>query len=199
MTAVTDVPIISLAASADEVSARLDNAYHAIGFCVLVDHGIPQDVTDAAFAASRRFHELPADEKLALAINEHHRGFIARDTSQIVTSSVATVTKPNQSESLMVLHEARPEDEGLLLAGPNQWPADRPDIRQPLDEYHRAMTDLGHRLLPLIAGALGEPTDIFDEAFEWPTTWQRMLRYPQQPADAQEDLFGSAPHTDYGF
>lgn len=199
MTVELDVPTVSMSSPAEEVAAQLADAYRSIGFCVLVDHGIPPLTTDEAFAASRRFHALAAEDKLTLAINEYHRGFIAHNTSTVVTSSVATVTKPNQSESLMVLHEAHPDDDGLLLAGPNQWPPDRPDIREPLDTYHRAMTDLGHSLLPLIAQALGESPDVFDAAFERPTTWLRMLRYPPQPADAPDDLFGSAPHTDYGF
>ena len=193
------VPVVSLLGPAQEVAAQLAEAYQSIGFCVLVDHGIAAEVTEAAFEASRRFHDLPNEAKLAIGINEHHRGFIAQNTSTVVTSSVAKVTKPNQSESLMVLHEAHLDDNGLLLAGPNQWPPDRPDIRGPLTLYQDMMTGLCGRLLPLIAGALGEPADVFDAAFERPTTWLRMLRYPPQPPDAPEDLFGSAPHTDYGF
>ena len=198
-TPMTEVPVVSLADDAVDVARALADAYSSIGFCVLVDHGISRDATGAAFEASRRFHALPRDDKLALAINEFHRGFIARDTSTVVTSSVANVTKPNQSESLMVLHEPHPDDAGRLLAGPNQWPSDRPDIEEPLEEYHRLMTDLGMSLLPLIARSLGEEEDVFDEAFERPTTWLRMLKYPPRPPDAAEDLFGSAPHTDYGF
>lgn len=195
----TEVPVVSLSGGAEQIAAELAEAYQSIGFCVLVDHGVPEEVTDAAFEASRRFHDLPRADKMALAITEQHRGFIAMNTSTVVTSSVATVTRPNQSESLMVLHEPHPDDKGLLLAGPNQWPPGRPDIREPLERYREVMTELGLSLVPLIAMALGESPEVFDEAFVRPTTWLRMLRYPPRPSDAPDDLFGSAPHTDYGF
>jgi isopenicillin N synthase-like dioxygenase len=194
-----DVPVVSMGGSPEAVARQLADAYQSVGFCVLVDHGVPAEVTAAAFEASRRFHDLPREDKLALAIDEHHRGFIAMNTSTIVTSSVAEVTRPNQSESLMVLHDSHPDDAGLLLAGSNQWPPNRPDIREPLERYNAVMTALGQSIVPLVAVALGESPDVFGEAFDRPTTWLRMLRYPPRPADAPPDLFGSAPHTDYGF
>ena len=194
-----DVPVVSLAEEAATVAARLADAYERIGFCVVVDHGIPRALTSGAVEASRRFHALPAETKEAIALDESHRGFIARNTSTVVTSSVAEVKRPNQSDSLMILHDSHPDDAGRLLAGDNRWPPDRADIRQPLEAYRDAMSELGMSLLPLIARALGEPADVFDAAFERPTTWLRMLRYPPHPADAPSDLFGSAPHTDYGF
>lgn len=192
------VPVISLA---DESTAPdlIAEAYEQVGFCVITDHGIDPDLTDALFDASRRFHELDPAEKQTLAVNEFHRGFLAMNTSTVVTSSVADNRRPNQSESLMLLHDPHPDDAGLLLAGPNQWPLGRDDIRHPAEAYREAMTGLGQRLVTLIARALGEPDDVFGAAFERPTSWLRLLRYPPHPLDAPDDLYGSAPHTDYGF
>lgn len=192
------VPVISLA-DESSVPAAIAEAYEHVGFCVVTDHGIPRELTDSLFAASRRFHDLEAAEKAALAVNEYHRGFLAMNTSTVVTSSVADNRRPNQSESLMLLHDPHPDDVGLLLAGPNQWPPNRDDIRRPAEAYRDAMTVLGKRLVTLIARSLGEPDDIFGSAFDRPTSWLRLLRYPPHPADAPDDLFGSAPHTDYGF
>ncbi len=194
-----DVPIVSLAADGDQVAAQLADAYQRIGFCVIVDHGIPLELTAAAFEASQQFHALSTEVKASIALDGTHRGFIARNTSTVVTSSVAKVTLPNQSESLMILHDSHPDDEGRLLAGPNRWPPHCDHIREPLEAYRDAMCELGMSLLPLIARSLGEAPNVFDAAFERPTTWLRMLRYPPHPPDAPADLFGSAPHTDYGF
>ena len=52
-----------------------------------------------------------------------------------------------------------------------------------------------------MAGALAEalelPRDWFSPYFKRPTLFLRLLHYPRQPDE--EGLFGSAPHTDYGF
>jgi isopenicillin N synthase-like dioxygenase len=66
-----------------------------------------------------------------------------------------------------------------------------------VERYVSELTDLAHTLIRLIAAALSVPRDEVMTHFAKPTTFLRLLRYPPQ---RQEDgLFGSAPHTDYGF
>ena len=64
-------------------------------------------------------------------MNGFHRGYMAPKTSVIETSTVARVTRPNDSESFMLMHDVPPEDPrfGRPLEGPNQWPA-LPDFRE---------------------------------------------------------------------
>jgi isopenicillin N synthase-like dioxygenase len=152
------------------------------------------------FAASRRFHALPRPAKDAIAMNRFHRGYMAPKTSLIETSSVAQVTRPNDSESFMLMHEVPASDprHGRPLDGPNQWP-DLPGFRAAVTAYEAAMHGACLRLLPVLALALGLSRDWFAPYFAHPTTFLRLLHYPPQAADAPEDAFGSAPHTDYGF
>jgi isopenicillin N synthase-like dioxygenase len=205
-----DIPTIDLspaiggsAAGVAHVARRLDEVYAEVGFGQAVGHGIDPTLVDDLFAASKRFHALPADEKAAIAVNDAHRGFIAMATSTIVTSSVDVVRRPNQSESFLVMHEL-PADHpdrlaGVALAGPNQWPASAPEIREPIQRYVAALRSLGQELARVIAVALGAPADHFDAAFAEPVTFLRLLWYPPQPPDGPDDLYGAAPHTDYGF
>jgi branched-chain amino acid transport system ATP-binding protein len=65
--------------------------------------------------------------------------------------------------------------------------------------YERAMHRFCLRLLQPLALALGLPRDWFAPFFEQPTTFLRLLHYPPHARDADDDAFGSAPHTDYGF
>ena len=133
-------------------------------------------------------------------MNRFHRGYMAPRTSLIETSSVARVTRPNDSESFMLMHEVAPDDprHGRPLDGPNLWP-DLADFRTPVEAYERAMHAFCLRLLPAMALALGLPRESFDGHFRQPTTFLRLLHYPPQAPDAPDDAFGSAPHTDYGF
>jgi isopenicillin N synthase-like dioxygenase len=59
------------------------------------------------------------------------------------------------------------------------------------------MTRLGKALLPCFAHMLGLPHDALDRFFAAPNPILRLLHYPAVPI-RESDLFGSAPHTDYG-
>lgn len=188
-----------IAAVASVLRRHLEN----IGFLYVTGHGIPPESIEAVREAARRFHAQPDDEKQKLRIDRNFRGYLGFNTSTIVTSSVAKVSKPNQSESLMIMNEVAADDPDALagkpLQGPNQWPdeASLPGFRDTIETYVEQMTDLAHQLVSAIATSLDMPTDSLNGYFEKPTTFLRLLHYPTQPAE--EGLFGSAPHTDYGF
>ncbi|MEZ4664131.1 MAG: 2-oxoglutarate and iron-dependent oxygenase domain-containing protein [Caldilineaceae bacterium] len=204
------IPIIDLAplhegtsAGLDQVAGAIENAYSQVGFGYLINHGVPQPLIDGLFEASRQFHALPRAEKMKIEVNQFHRGFIPINTSTTRTSSVAKVTKPNQSESYMMMHELAPDDPDVLagapLAGPNPWPESLPEFRRAVTAYNDALVGLARRIVQAISVALGGgPTDL-DAHFAHPTTFLRLLYYPPQPPQSPDDLFGSAPHTDYGF
>ena len=195
------LPVIRFGESSEDMLARqFDAAFSGIGFCYLSDIGVPAELVDAVFAASRRFHAQSRAAKDAIAMNRFHRGYMAPKTSILETSSVARVTRPNDSESFMLMHDVAPDDPryGRPLDGPNQWP-DLPGFRQAVEAYEQAMHGFCLRLLRPLALALGMPRDWFAPFFAQPTTFLRLLHYPPQAREAPDDAFGSAPHTDYGF
>ena len=195
------LPIIDFAEASDDALAQaLDKAFTGIGFCYFKGIGVDSGLVDGVFNASRRFHAQPRSHKEAIVMNRFHRGYMAPKTSIIQTSSVAKVTKPNDSESFMLMHEVAPDDPrfGRPLDGPNLWP-DLPGFREPVVAYEQAMHQFCLRLLQPVALALGLPRDWFAPFFEQPTTFLRLLHYPPHAKDAADDAFGSAPHTDYGF
>jgi isopenicillin N synthase-like dioxygenase len=183
------------------IGREVDAAFREIGFCYIANTGVDPALLAAVFDASRRFHALPMDAKRAITMNAFHRGYMAPKTSLIETSSVARVTRPNNSESFMLMHEVPPEDPrfGTPLNGPNLWPDELPGFRETVQAYDRAMREFCLRLLRPIARALALPADALAGYFSQPTTFLRLLHYPPQPPDAPDDAFGSAPHTDYGF
>ncbi|HWK43935.1 MAG TPA: 2OG-Fe(II) oxygenase family protein [Stellaceae bacterium] len=201
----SSLPIIDLGGLGGDAQERaiahqLDEAFRSIGFCYFSNIGIDPELLGGVFAASRRFHALPEAAKRALTINDFHRGYMAPNTSLIATSSVAKVTRPNFSESLMVMHEVALGDArfGQPLQGPNQWPDAVPGFRDAVIAYDSAMHGFCQRLLRPLALALGLPAEWLEPFFRRPTTFLRLLHYPPQPPDAASDAFGSAPHTDYG-
>lgn len=209
MTASASVPVVDIAglASPDiaeraRIAKAIRRIYEDLGFLYIAGHGVPQAAIDGAFAASRRFHALPLEAKMAVKINAAHRGYMGIATSTIVTSSVAKVTRPNLSESLMILHDLPDDDPDLRagkpLQGPNQWPAGLPGFREEMLGYMALIEAVARRLTRAIALAFDQPEDWFEPHFRKPTVWLRLLHYPPQPPD-DDAQFGSAPHTDYGF
>lgn len=143
-----DIPVIDLAPLRDHTEADLrcvadaiDKAYSQVGFAYLINHGIAQSTIDDLFEASRQFHALPREDKMKIEVNAFHRGFIPINTSTMQTSSVAKVTRPNQSESFMMMHDLPNDDPDVLagapLAGPNQWPQRLPSFRPAVMAYTR--------------------------------------------------------------
>lgn len=202
MTNASEIPVLDLTPLTDggdtaALAAAFARAYGDFGFATVVNHGIDPALTDAIFDAARRFHALPADEKAAVALDRNHRGYIAINTSTDVTTKLATVTKPNQSASFMMMREDPAPIDGVYLSGPNRWPA-LPGFRDACEAYAAALSALGARMMGLALDAIGAADRTILNAFDEPTIWLRLLHYPPQPPAAPDDLFGSAPHCDFG-
>lgn len=189
--------------SVRSVAGTLRGYLETTGFLYVAGHQVSRDDVEAVREQSKRFFGLPDEQKLKLKIDKNFRGYLPFNGSTIVTSSVAKVSKPNQSESIFFMHEVAADDPAAVaekpLQGPNQWPDESvlPGFRATMDRYVESMTALSRRMVSAIAISLGLPAHSLDSYFDKPTTFLRLLHYPTQPAE--EGLFGSAPHTDYGF
>ncbi len=202
MTEFTEIPVLDLAPLINgDDTAQLANdfaqAYGNTGFAYIINHGVAPMLREAVFTASKRFHALPEAQKSAIALNRCHRGYIAINTSTDVNTDLAEVTKPNQSASFMMMREDETALPGVYLSGPNQWP-DLKGFRQSCEAYAEVMTELGRKLMGLALEAIGVADTSILKAFDTPTIWLRLLHYPPQPPQAPDDLYGSAPHRDFG-
>lgn len=187
----------------DPLAAQLRHACENVGFFYALNHGVRQTVIDRAFAASRRFHALPLEEKLRLRLNENNIGYMPMNASVQAASTVHKATKPNQNESFFISHDRGPDHPdvaaGIPLRGRNQWPDGMPDLRAAMITYFQALNAMCDRMLPPFAAALDMPADYFAPFFANEGHANlRFLHYPPQE-DMSENTFGTAPHTDNSF
>ena len=203
------IPVINVApafaggAGLERVAAQVREASERVGFFYVTGHGVPPAVIDAAFAASREFHALPLEDKLALKLNQNNIGYLPVNESMQRASTVHKATRPNFNESFFISHDRGPEHPdvvaGTTLRGRNQWPAGHEGMRAMLVAYFETMEAVGERMLPVLARALEMPKDFFAPFFADEAHINlRALHYPPQETDDDEQ-FGQGPHTDNSF
>jgi len=198
------IPIVDFAGAVRGDSAALARAGAAVheafttdGFFYIANHGVPEGVIDAALAEAKRFFAEPPDVKRKTAINLRHRGF-----SGIGDALMYEAKKPDNKEFFTMGLELAEDDPDVLageaLRGPNNWPVDRPDFRQALERYYVAVGDCGAMVLSAIALSLGKPSSFFEASYRKRLQRTQFLHYPPQPPELGSDLFGVAPHVDFG-
>lgn len=198
------IPVVDMAGVAGGDAASLLRAGQAIqracteiGFFYIVNHGVPQQVIDEAMGAAREFFALPLEVKAQVAVNARHRGF-----HRIGGATMYQATKPDLKEFFSIGLELAEDDPcvmaGEALRGPNQWPAFLPRLRAALEAYYAAVGRAGADLLRAVAVSLGIDEDFFAGKYHKPLQRTQAIYYPPHPPMAEADLFGVAPHTDYG-
>lgn len=168
-----------------------------IGFFYIVNHGLSQTVIDRALSATATFFALPADVKQLVKVNSRHRGW-----HSLGGATMYRATKPDHKEFFGMGLELREDDPSVIageaLRGPNQWPEFMPELREALASYYNEIGKAGADLLRAVAVGLGISEDFFADKYGKSLQRTQAVYYPPQPAHAESDQFGVAPHTDYG-
>jgi isopenicillin N synthase-like dioxygenase len=151
-------------------------------------------------AAARTFFARPPAEKAAVSLargGRSWRGWFPLGDE--LTSGV-----PDLKEGYYVGRDLRPDHPavvaGRLLAGPNQWPADLPELGAAVDRWMAQVERVGQAVLAAMAVGLGLPRSHFADTLTTdPTVLFRIFRYPPHPpGGAGVDRWGVAEHSDYG-
>jgi isopenicillin N synthase-like dioxygenase len=184
-------------AAVEQVGQALLDAARSVGFFYVRNHAVPQPLIERVYALSRRLFALPAEAKQRIRINAIHRGFLAIGEARMYDTA-----RVDLKESFIWGPELGPDDPdvaaGKPLMGPNQWPAELPELAPALMEYSAAVMDCARSLLRGFAVSLGLDADFFREHFAKPLARCSLIYYPPQPPESGGDQFGVAPHTDYG-
>ncbi|SLN75484.1 isopenicillin N synthase family dioxygenase [Oceanibacterium hippocampi] len=189
--------------STSDIARAIRSACETAGFFYLDGHGVDARIIADAFEANRRFHALPMARKQAVASNRWHRGYLGFGDAKLKSSArYAPARQANRLESFFVRHEVEEDDpdfrSGKPLQGPNQWPDDA-FFKEAVSAYDKALRRLGMRLLPVLSLAIGEEAGFLARHFAPPSTALRLNHYPPAEPTPEDDVFGSHPHTDYGF
>eukprot|EP00041_Stephanoeca_diplocostata_P018615 m.390759 g.390759 ORF g.390759 m.390759 type:complete len:347 (-) comp21063_c0_seq8:397-1437(-) len=201
------IPVLDLfAAKEDEcaAAATIRQACTTAGFFSVCNHGVSQDLIDSTFSKSRDFFRQPRKAKESCRVDHNSRGWTPLGEE---TLDPATQSRGDTKEGFYIGREvAADSDEGQLpLQGPNNWPDEErwPALagwREHMMEYHTALTRLGHRLVPLLARALGLQRDALQGPgfFDKPVATLRLLHYTAEKSSLDEGVIACGAHSDYG-
>ncbi|GAA5964042.1 hypothetical protein JCM8115_000879 [Rhodotorula mucilaginosa] len=148
-----EVPQISLRdfeTRREEIKQQLIDAASNIGFFTLVDHPIPLEHVDAAFALAERFFDLPMDVKQKTPWSAKNMGFEYQ--SQVRPST----GYPDPKESYQIGFRLDEEAERC-------WPAegDCGGFREGVEKFKSEVRELSLKVMELLAEGVGLPTDTF--------------------------------------
>ena len=195
-------------------------ACEEVGFFYLVNHGIEESLIADVFAQSKKFFELPLEEKLTVELDNNNRGYTAFEGESL---DPANQSRGDTKEGYYIGAEISSDDPRAAkpLHGPNQWPfagttaisptyhsycqvcwgADVvPGWREVMMAYHSEAIRLTLKLADILALALDLPLDYFQRPgfFDNPIVSLRPLHYAAVESKPEEGVFGAGAHSDYG-
>ena len=197
------LPVIDLSLLAqgdlakDRLAAQLDWACREFGFFYLVGHGVDTSRIDALMSLSRQFFACDSEEKQRIHMAKGGRAW----RGYFAVGDELTSGAPDRKEGIYFGTELDDADSrvqrGMPLHGRNQFPS-LPGFEAAVLDYMAALTDLGHRLLEVLAGSLGLDDDFFAAHYTRdPTVLFRIFNYPAGRRSGHEG-WGVGAHTDYG-
>lgn len=190
----TSVPAIDiapfLAGTAEgkrQVAAQVGRACEEIGFLTIIGHGVSTDLVQRTYDVSRRFFDLPLEDKLKVPVNSTGVGYIPLQVESLA-ASLGEKTAGDLKESLNV---GRDFDH-------DRWPANPPELKPLWIEYFRTLNALGATIMQIFATALDLPEHFFDDKIEPPQAFMRVINYPDQPDNPLPGQLRAGAHSDYG-
>ena len=193
------VPLIDigpLRSGADplRIGVELVRAASEVGFLYVENHGVPEAIIERARAAGLAFFRLPREAKRTARVNRFHHGYLEPGSTKMYDDA-----RVDLKESFNWGNERDPETEtGNPLDGPNEWPPALPSFRSAVYPFFEAASHCAEHLLRGFALGSGLEAEHFIRHRDRPLSRASLQYYPPQPADAAEDQFGVAPHSDFG-
>jgi isopenicillin N synthase-like dioxygenase len=202
MTAVADIPVVSLASlrsgdpRASAVTARaFGSALEDIGFVTVSDHGAPSDQVGTLYRLAKEFFARPFESKCACMLAEKTKpyGYIPLG-AESVAATLHGEEAPDLCEALVFIPPERENRDGAR----NLWPSDVPELKPAVLAYFKTLALLARELYRLSESALDLPAGYLDGYFSDPSFTLRLVNYPEQAKPPVPGQLRYGAHHDYG-
>lgn len=209
----TEVPIIDLGrfihggeTERAETVAAVQAALVDVGFLMLSNHGVPEDLISNLEKAALDFFDLPPDQKNLCSPGgkKANRGYGAVGTRTIGKTEDKTLPPSLQEGfgiSAVDVPQADPyyqTDVAKEIFVPNQWPAHPQEFGPLAVAYYREMSRLFGQTMGLLAVALNLPETYFEPMLSKHGSVLRLVHYPELDREPGPGEVRAGAHTDTG-
>ncbi|GAA3712793.1 isopenicillin N synthase family oxygenase [Zhihengliuella alba] len=203
----TSVPVLDLSTArlADglfnpEFIDALRDAAHNVGFFQIVGYGAREGQPAELLSTLAEFFALPLEQRLALdnRNSAQFRGY-TRLGKEITQGRADSREQIDYGPELPERADVPADQPYLGLQGPNQWPAEFPQLERVAMEWAQLMSGIGAELLGAISVSLGLPEDHFAEPFDGDAAWMGKLVHYVGGQVPEAGTQGVGSHADYGF
>lgn len=205
----TVIPVIRLDDPDQQTMVKiLRDACVDVGFFYLEGHGIETELMDAVHEQSEIFFKLSTDSKKILSDPVLNRGYTGMQEQSLDPKNQ---TKGNTKEGFNIGEHITIENPAYSvekLRGPNQWPTpertpdmdDTDKFRHVMETYYDRLLKVSHKLVKLIALAIGLEESALDPYFAGtPFATLRLLHYAAVPSNPSEGEMTVGAQRDWGF
>lgn len=205
-----EFPLIDISTFARGQSAKRTLAHQVdeicchTGFMGIVGHGLPAEMIARAWDATRRFFDLPLEQKLEVKMpyTGYPYGYAPLQT-EALAGSLGYTTPSDLKESFSIGPLDRPsvatgDPEVDYRLAPNLWPREPADFKEAWSTYYRSMGELAALLMRIFALGLGLAENFFDDKIDQHPSAMRALNYPHLTSPPKTGQLRAGAHTDYG-
>lgn len=191
---------------AAKVVADVRTACMTTGFFSLVGHNVARELQQRLLGACEKLFALPLETKKALR-PPTGSPLLNRGYELIGGQVLQEGALPDLKEGYFIGQDIPYDDPRVqkhpLLMGANIFPGaaenfDEATLREPAEEYYKAVLQLARTVLEILARGLPYGDDVFAEFMSNdPLCNLRLLHYPPQRSEDARQL-GAGAHTDFG-
>jgi len=203
-----EIPIIDLKdlksqdpADRRRIADEVRDACIQVGFFYVVNHGIPEHMTEGALEMAKNFFSLPIEAKMEI---ENRKTPNFKGYSPLLSGNNNPEGAGDLQEGFEFGWESPSKDSDIdessgVMAGANVWPSEEhvPRFRQTVLDYYYSAVNLGKALFPIFALALNLPEHFFDDKTRHSAALMKLLHYPPQTGPFDERSIGIGAHTDW--
>ncbi|KAF8817070.1 2OG-Fe(II) oxygenase [Phlegmacium glaucopus] len=184
-----------------QLADEIRNACIQVGFFYVINHGIPEHMTEGAIEMAQKFFSLPTETKMEI---EYRKTPNFKGYSPLLSGNNNSEGAGDLQEGFEFGWEDLVKDNDVdessgAMAGANVWPSEEhvPRFRQTVLDYYYSAVNLGKALFPLFALALNLPEHFFDDKTQHSAALMKLLHYPPQTGTFDERVIGIGAHTDW--